>query len=121
MPHTDSGCLSSSGRSPQQCRSLSSAIRYPSWPIFRLSLPLGPAAQFFLTEYPTWKPADKDLRTNAFRAKLSDFLLDPRMKAIFGASSPGIDWGEVLRKRQIVLLDFRHETDDAARRLKMLW
>lgn len=40
---------------------------------------------------------------------------------MFGAANPGINWYEVVTKRQAVLLDFRHVHDVEQRRFKMLW
>jgi hypothetical protein len=40
---------------------------------------------------------------------------------MFGASKPGINWDDVVQKKQTVLLDFRREQDEEMRRFKMLW
>jgi hypothetical protein len=40
---------------------------------------------------------------------------------MFGATKPGIDWEEVERKGQTVLLDFRQEIDLELQRFKLLW
>jgi hypothetical protein len=40
---------------------------------------------------------------------------------MFGSNTPGIDWREVERERQTVLIDFRHEQDPEMRRFKLLW
>jgi hypothetical protein len=40
---------------------------------------------------------------------------------MFGASKPGINWDDVAKKGQTVLLDFRREQNEEMRRFKMLW
>jgi hypothetical protein len=79
------------------------------------------AFAFFTTEYPQLDKREREMLTRAFLTKITAFSLDPRLKAMFGASTPGIAWGKVIRKRQAVLLDFRHVTDPQERRFKMLW
>jgi hypothetical protein len=53
--------------------------------------------------------------------KIFTFQLDPTLRAMFGASKPGINWDEVVRRKQTILLDFRREQDEEMRRFKMLW
>jgi hypothetical protein len=53
--------------------------------------------------------------------KIFTFQLDPSLRAVFGASKPGINWDEVVRRKQTILLDFRREQDEEMRRFKMLW
>ena len=60
-------------------------------------------------------------RTESFLNKIAIFTLDPSMKAMFGSSSPGVDWNRVIQRRQTVLLDFRHEHDIERRQFKMMW
>ena len=80
-----------------------------------------PAARFFLNDYPSWGAGERSRQTGAFSAKVELFGLDPRARAMFGASVPGIDWAEVIARRQAVLLDFRHEHGLERRRFKMMW
>lgn len=64
---------------------------------------------------------NRETRTRAFLQKVAPFSLDPTMRAMFGASQPGLDWAQVVADGETVLLDFRHELDNERRRLKMLW
>lgn len=79
------------------------------------------AVDFFLNEYPAMDKREREMLTRAFLTKITAFALDRRLTAMFGAGTPGIDWGRVIRKRQAVLLDFRRVTDPQERRFKMLW
>jgi len=80
-----------------------------------------PAARFFLGRYGAMSPSERDTITQSFLAKVSMFSLDPSMRAMFGAVTQGIDWGEVIERRQAVLLDFRSEHTLERRRFKMMW
>jgi hypothetical protein len=68
---------------------------------------LGAAASYFLTIYPKLPERERQFQTSAYRQKLGLFV-DPVLRAIYGADTPGIDWSAVIKKRQCVLLDFRH-------------
>jgi hypothetical protein len=68
---------------------------------------LGAAASYFLTIYPKLPERERQFQTSAYRQKLGLFV-DPVLRAIYGADRSGIDWSEVVRKRQCVLLDFRN-------------
>ena len=57
----------------------------------------------------------------AFLNKIAMFTLDPTMRAMFGATQPLINWQQVVDQRQIVLFDFRGETDVERRRFRMVW
>ena len=57
----------------------------------------------------------------SFMNKIDQFELDPVMRAMFGPNQPGIDWHEVVQKRQAVLLDFRHVHDLERRQFLMMW
>jgi hypothetical protein len=67
------------------------------------------------------KPEYRTRRSDAFVSKSKLFLRDPRMQAMFGASTPGIDWAQVVTNRSAVLLDFRHELTQERKRFKLLW
>lgn len=82
---------------------------------------LGPALEYFLNEYSQLKPDEQRRRSEAFLTKIGLFSLEPTMRAMFGASAPGIDWDQVVRERQVVLIDFRGEYDIERVRFKMLW
>jgi len=79
------------------------------------------AAAFFTEQYIQWKDEKQVSRTDAFRTKTALLTIDPAMRAMFGAERSGIEWGRVVEKRQIVLLDFRHVHDLERRRFLMLW
>ena len=79
------------------------------------------AAEFFAREYLQWQPQERERAKSALETKLDMFTLDETMLAMFGASPPGINWREVVDRRQTVLLDFRHEQNMEQRRFKMLW
>lgn len=53
--------------------------------------------------------------------KVGIFTLDRSMRAMFGASTPGIDWQRVVSDNIAVLLDFRDEANMETRRFKLLW
>jgi hypothetical protein len=80
-----------------------------------------PAVSFFTTEYLPMRQADRARLTTPFLDKIFTFLLDPTLRAMFGAKEPGIKWDEVVRSKQTILLDFRREQDEEMRRFKMLW
>ncbi len=81
---------------------------------------LNPAVKYLL-EIPHLKENFRSRRTESFYNKIALFALDPNMKAMFGASRPGLIWEEVLKKHQTVLFDFRNEHDLERRRFKMVW
>jgi hypothetical protein len=80
-----------------------------------------PAVAFFREEYIPAGEANRRRLLNPYFDKIFTFTLDPNLRAMFGATTPGIDWEEVERKGQTVLLDFRHEIDLELRRFKLLW
>ena len=79
------------------------------------------AAAFFLRDYIQWNSRERELAAGSLRVKLDPFILDPSMRAMFGANNPGINWQEVVDRRQTVILDLRHELNRENRRFKMLW
>ena len=60
-------------------------------------------------------------RTEAFLGKIAPFLYDPTMRAMFGASRPGIWWPEVDQQCLAVLVDFSGVTDPPQRAFMMRW
>jgi hypothetical protein len=80
-----------------------------------------PAAAFFTQELATLNTSDKHHRTESFLNKVDLFKLDPTMKAMFGANTPGINWQRVMDVPLAVLFDFRHELDLERMRFKLLW
>jgi hypothetical protein len=104
-------------RNPEQWRSagrFAEAVkRYPA--------EAGPAAAFFLDEYIPAGQANRRRLLNPYFDRLFLFQLDPQLRAMFGASTPGIDWEEVEREKQTVLIDFRDEMNQELKRFKLLW
>jgi hypothetical protein len=80
-----------------------------------------PAVAFFREEYIPAGEANRRRLLNPYFDKIFTFTLDPNLRAMFGATTPGIDWEEVERKGQTVLLDFRQEINPELRRFKLLW
>jgi hypothetical protein len=80
-----------------------------------------PAVSFFKNEYIPMRQQDRSRLYTPFLDKIFTFSLDPTLRAMFGATAPGINWDTVVRKKQTILLDFRREQDEEMRRFKMLW
>jgi hypothetical protein len=59
-------------------------------------------------------------RSDSFLTKIDMFLKDPYQRAMFGAATLGIDWQQVIDKKQTVLLDFRKVEADQLR-FSLLW
>jgi hypothetical protein len=110
-----------------QITSAERLLRNPEQYLSRLTLAqdrypeLAPVLAFFKDEYIPMREADRARLTTPFMDKIFSFTLDAHLKAMFGSNTPGIDWQEVERKRQTVLLDFRSEQDPEMRRFKLLW
>jgi hypothetical protein len=76
---------------------------------------------YFRNKYMPMREADRARLTTPFLDKIFTFSLDDTLRAMFGASKPGINWNDVAEKGQTVLLDFRREQDEEMRRFKLLW
>ena len=79
------------------------------------------AVAYFRNKYIPLREADRARFTTPFLDKIFTFPLAETLRAMFGASTPGINWNDVARKGQTVLLDFRREQNEEMRRFKMLW
>jgi hypothetical protein len=79
------------------------------------------AVSYFRNKYIPMRETDRSRMTTPFLDKIFTFSLDDTFRAMFGAKEPGITWDDVSKKKQTVLLDFRHEQDEEMRRFKMLW
>jgi hypothetical protein len=79
------------------------------------------AVEYFRNTYIPMRDTDRARMTTPFLDKIFTFSLDDTFRAMFGATTPGITWDDVVRKKQTILLDFRHEQDEEMRRFKMLW
>ncbi len=79
-----------------------------------------PAVDYF-QEFMGWKDELRSRKSDSFMNKVALFSFDPPMRAMFSANELGIDWQRVVKERQAVLLDFRHEHDIERRRFKMVW
>jgi hypothetical protein len=101
-------------RNPEQWQSrfTQAEQRYPE---------VAPAVAFFRDEFIPMREQDRRRLSNPFLDKIFPFTLDPHLKAMFGSNTPGINWQEVEREKQTVLLDFRYEQDPEMRRFKLLW
>jgi hypothetical protein len=75
----------------------------------------------YFNKYIPMREADRARLTTPFLDKIFTFTLDETFQAMFGAQKPGINWNDVAKKGQTVLLDFRREQDEEMRRFKMLW
>lgn len=101
-------------------------IRYPErWEgrferALSLSPEVRPAVEFF-RGFIKWKPDERARQSRTFLAKLLPFIADPTMRAMFGASEPGLVWEQVVKKGQTVCLDFSKELNPERRRFKLLW
>jgi hypothetical protein len=82
---------------------------------------VAPAVDFFRTDYIPMREQDRARLTTPFLDKIFTFRLDPTLRAMFGTKKPGINWNDVARNGQTVLLDFRREQKEEMRRFKMLW
>jgi hypothetical protein len=80
-----------------------------------------PAVQFFIDEYIPAGQATRRRYLNPYFDKVFVFNLDPNLRAMFGATKPGIDFEQVERNGQTVLIDFRHETSPQLKHFKLLW
>jgi hypothetical protein len=78
------------------------------------------AVAYFQKDYIPMRPSNRERLTNPLLERLFPVQLDKRLQAIFGASQPGIVWFEVCRKKQTVLIDFRHVRGDMLR-FMLLW
>jgi hypothetical protein len=74
------------------------------------------AVSYFRTTYLPMRQADRSRQTTPFLDKIFTFPLDDTLRAMFGASQPGIHWERVCENRETVLLDFRSEQDAEMRR-----
>jgi hypothetical protein len=109
-----------------QITSAESLLRHPEEYLSRLTHAqdrypeLAPVIAFFRDEYLPMREIDRTRLTNPFFDKVFTFTLDPHLKALFGASKPGIDWDEVTQRKETVLLDFRNVQGES-RRFMLLW
>ena len=78
-----------------------------------------PAVEFF-RDY-IKNPKERARQSNTFLTKIMPFIAEPTMRAMFGASEPGIDWDEAVKKGYTVCLDFSKELNAERRRFKLLW
>ena len=79
------------------------------------------AADFIRRQLVPMKASERMAVTQSYRAKLEPILLDVTMTEMFCASPGSVDMAQVDRRRELVLLDFRHETNPRKRLLKTRW
>jgi hypothetical protein len=75
----------------------------------------------FIRGFHDQKPDARARRSESFLTKIQPFTAEPTMAAMFGASEPGISWEQMVKRGQVVLLDFRDELNVGRKRFKMLW
>lgn len=80
-----------------------------------------PAVSYLIKEYAETPDHERRRFAQSLRTKLTPFILNPILKAMFGASKPDIDWEEVVEGSKLVILDFQDITSDADVRFKMRW
>jgi hypothetical protein len=80
-----------------------------------------PAMSYFREQYLPLSRSEKHRLTSAFLDHVFPFSHDPKLRLLFGARTPGINWEDVEERGQTVILDFKHVTDPEARRFAMLW
>jgi hypothetical protein len=80
-----------------------------------------PAVAFFREEYIPAGEANRRRLLNPYFDKIFTFTLDPNLRAMFGATTQGIDFEEEERKGHTVILDCRSELDPELKRFKLLW
>ena len=80
-----------------------------------------PAVSYLLNEYAEMPENERRRLAQSLRTKLTPFILNPILKAMFGAPKPDIDWEEVVDGSKLVILDFQDITSDADVRFKMRW
>lgn len=81
---------------------------------------VAPAIEFFRT-FINWPPDLRVRRADALLVKLMPFQVDPGMTSMFGASTWGFTWEEMVQEGKTVVLDFSHELHPERRRFKLLW
>lgn len=74
----------------------------------------------FFSEFAQLREAERKRQSTSLLTKIAQFNYDPAIKALVGASLPGIDWDTVVEKRLAVLLDFRGVWNLELRRFLML-
>lgn len=80
------------------------------------------AGAYLSGEYQALKAAERQSLTRSFLVEIAPFALDPTMRDMFAQQEASrIDLAEVEAKRQIVLLDARHETNTFRRAFKTRW
>lgn len=79
------------------------------------------AVAFILGPYAALSPSGRLELSAMYRSKVEPLVLDPRLHAMFCVGPPTIDFEEVARHRQTVIVDFRHETNAHVRLLKTRW
>lgn len=78
------------------------------------------SVEYLERQFLTLTPAGQRERSRALLNKLT-LLADPATKAQFCSDGTAIDWPGVMKHKELVLFDLRHETDWEARRFKLLW
>lgn len=75
----------------------------------------------FMRTYTQSSREYKAMQSDALRIKASVFTIDPDTLAMFGAKTPMMSIEEVVKKKQIVLLDVGGVADIERRRFMLMW
>jgi hypothetical protein len=79
------------------------------------------SVSFLTQEFLQWSKDKQVTLSETFRTKVDLLTANPTMRAVFGASNPGVQWEEVIRKGHTVLIDARRILGMEQRRILMLW
>jgi hypothetical protein len=80
------------------------------------------AVSYFRNHYLPLSRSAKAELISPFLDQVFTLSTDPKLMALFSASSPGLNWEDVLEKRHhTVILDCKNITDPESRRFALLW
>jgi hypothetical protein len=79
------------------------------------------AVAYFREEYLPLSRTEKGRVRSSFLDHIFPLTVAPQLRAVFCASTPGIDWQDVEQKGQTVILDFRNVRNPQTKRFAMLW
>jgi hypothetical protein len=80
-----------------------------------------PAVSYFRNQYLPMSRSEKSRLTSSFLDHVFQFTVDPQLRAVFCSHAPGIDWEDVERQGQTIILDFKNVRDPKTKRFAMLW
>jgi hypothetical protein len=74
-----------------------------------------------LLKLPNLNPRSIEERFDPIRTRLGIFKWDLVVRAMFGSTTPLIDWDEVSKAGQTVFIDLRYDRNISSRQLKLFW